>query len=117
MANDGETVRLTRAMIEAGATTGSGGYNRPQMEALGVPWPLRAGWKDRMAGAVVFRKNYEAFLHLRGATAPRDGGEGGVTDDCCRRCQRLSRAVNILIAAGHLTDERYRQALRLVSDE
>jgi hypothetical protein len=27
-----------------------GGWNRKQLEALGVPWPLKAGWAQRLIG-------------------------------------------------------------------
>ena len=27
-----------------------GGWNRKQLEALGVPWPLRSGWAQRLIG-------------------------------------------------------------------
>lgn len=40
---------LTKEFIEAGGTNGIG-YSRKKAIAIGVPWPLKSGWKKRAIG-------------------------------------------------------------------
>jgi hypothetical protein len=58
------TVTLTAALIEAGMSM-NGGWSRAQTDCLGVPWPLQAGWKDALIGAVVSEAQYVQFLALK----------------------------------------------------
>ena len=62
-----EQVIVTNEMIEAGKS-GMGGWNRRQVEAIGMKWPLTQGWKFRIIGTTVERSKVAAFLSLKGAT-------------------------------------------------
>lgn len=69
------TVRLTRKMIDAGRSE-RGGWNRPQLELIGVAWG--AGGYGRVVRAVdaavgreVPAESYRRFLELRGLRSPR----------------------------------------------
>lgn len=57
-------VILTPALIHAGRT-GSGGWNKRQLEALGIP-KLKTGWIESNSGRVVTKEQYELFLSLKG---------------------------------------------------
>lgn len=72
-------MELTEDMIQQGAYNGCG-FNRPQLEALGVPWhkggPTK-GWRRRLIGTDITPEAYARFLRLKGATRkspkqPRD---------------------------------------------
>lgn len=54
-------VTLSREMIVKGRLP-KGGWNRKQMQLLGLPWPLVEGWMDRAVGTVVSAKSYRRFL-------------------------------------------------------
>lgn len=43
-----------------------GGYSRVQASILGVKWPLRPGWKDRVIGMRIAIADAEAFVRLKG---------------------------------------------------
>lgn len=58
---------ITNEMIEAGKSE-IGGWNRRQVEAIGMKWPLTQGWKFRIIGTTVERSKVAAFLSLKGAT-------------------------------------------------
>jgi len=60
-------VTITSELIEAGASE-RGGWNRRQILALGIDWPLSNGWKSRAIGTVIDRSAAAQFLSLRGAT-------------------------------------------------
>jgi hypothetical protein len=58
-----DRVVLTFGLIEAGANGTS--YNKPQLEALGVPWPPRTGWKEGLVGRSVSASQYRRFLSFK----------------------------------------------------
>ena len=60
-------VIVTNEMIEAGKSE-IGGWNRRQVEAIGIKWPLTQGWKFRIIGTTVERSKVAEFLSLKGAT-------------------------------------------------
>jgi len=62
-----ERVMITNEMIEAGKS-GMGGWNRRQVEAIGMKWPLTQGWKFRIIGTTVEKSKVTEFLSLKGAT-------------------------------------------------
>ena len=54
-------VVLTKALIEAGRTVNSG-YSKKQLLALGVSYPPKSGWIERLIGTEVSDEQYERFL-------------------------------------------------------
>ena len=58
-------MKLTRAMIDSGKSD-RGGWNRAQLQILGVSWPPQHGWPSRIIGKEISAKDYERFLELRG---------------------------------------------------
>jgi hypothetical protein len=58
-----DMVRLTRDMLHAGKT-GGGGFNRRQIEALGLRYPPMKGWLSRLIGKTITRERYERYLAL-----------------------------------------------------
>ena len=62
-----DQVIVTNEIIEAGKS-GMGGWNRRQVEAIGMKWPLTQGWKFRIIGTTVERSKVAEFLSLKGAT-------------------------------------------------
>lgn len=62
-----DQVTITAELLEAGASE-RGGWNRRQMDALGIKWPLVNGWKSRAIGTIVDRSAAARFLSLKGAT-------------------------------------------------
>jgi hypothetical protein len=75
---------LTPALIRAGATGGCG-FTREQLDLLGVPRPLEAGWIDSLSGTVIDRAKYERFLALKGTrkrwrAKPGTGGGASLFD-------------------------------------
>jgi hypothetical protein len=59
-------MKITATLLEAGKSI-RGGWNRKQMDILGVSWPLREGWQ-RVIGKEISADNAERFLDLRGTT-------------------------------------------------
>jgi len=59
-----EHITLTHEMIEQGSSS-QGGWNMNQLEALGVTWPPRKGWKARLDGTRIEKASYERFLSLK----------------------------------------------------
>lgn len=52
--------RVTREWIEAHAS-GSGGWTRVQLHAIGVGWPPEKGWKERVHGKMIPDENRLTF--------------------------------------------------------
>lgn len=57
---------LTREILEKGKSE-RGGWNRNQLEVLGVAWPPRQGWKSDILGKELSDSSAEAFLRLTSA--------------------------------------------------
>lgn len=59
--------RITRELIEAGES-GHGGWNQEQFRLIGVEWPPREGWKDRVIGKEISEADAQRFVEFRGMT-------------------------------------------------
>lgn len=59
--------RITEELLKAGMS-GNGGWNRRQIELLGLKWPALNGWKRRLIGTPISREKAKQFLELKGAT-------------------------------------------------
>lgn len=57
-------VLLTKQMIEEGISS-KGGYNKKQLEILGVEWPPQKGWKSALIGTMISKKQYQNFLNAK----------------------------------------------------
>ena len=57
-------VLLTKQMIEEGISS-KGGYNKKQLEILGVEWPPQKGWKSALVGTMISQKQYQDFLNAK----------------------------------------------------
>ncbi len=58
-------VTLTHEFIDSCKTPG-GAWNRKQLNALGVAWPPRQGWKSKLVGTVISAKQAREFRDLAG---------------------------------------------------
>lgn len=58
---------ITRELIREGQSL-AGGWNRKQVEALGLEWPPKHGWQHRLLGNEISDQNAARFLALRGQT-------------------------------------------------
>jgi hypothetical protein len=58
-------MKMTEDLIHQGMS-GAGGWNRAQMKALGVGWPLKSGWKQRLIGQEIDDAKVKEFLSLKG---------------------------------------------------
>lgn len=56
---------LTRAILHGAGTAGVG-FNRSQLQVLGVSWPPRKGWLGQLVGAEVSDETWQTVLKLRG---------------------------------------------------
>ena len=63
-------MKITATLIEAGKSI-RGGWNRKQMDILGVDWPVREGWQRKVIGKEISGDEAERYLALRG-TVKRD---------------------------------------------
>jgi hypothetical protein len=59
-----EQVLLTKWMIENGLSS-NGGFNKKQLEILGVGWPPQKGWKNELIGTMISQKQYQDFLNAK----------------------------------------------------
>lgn len=62
----GREVKITAELIFEGQSE-RGGWSRAQVEALGIPWPLRPGWISRAVGNEVVDEAVQEFLSLKNA--------------------------------------------------
>ncbi len=60
------TMILTKELIHS-VKNGTGGWNKPQLELLGVKWPPPKGWIERLAGTEIEEGKFTQILSLRGA--------------------------------------------------
>lgn len=63
-------MKITQQLIEQGQS-GAGGWNREQLAVLGIPWPPRHGWRQRIDGRDISVEDAEHFLALKGMTLAR----------------------------------------------
>jgi hypothetical protein len=112
----GETFTVTRDFIQRGAN-GPAGWNRDQMEILGVPWPRPKGWKRRAVGKIISVGDAEKFLALRGQSwkarrRERDGaGRPRRFPWAEERLRALADAVDHYLGVMGVGDD-YKKALR-----
>lgn len=60
-------MKITRQLLEAGRSQ-RGGWNRPQLEALGIEWPPTNGWRVRLIGTEITEQQARRFIDLTGCT-------------------------------------------------
>jgi len=58
-------VMITRQFIQANKTRG-GSWMRAQLSVIGVAWPPRNGWIDRVCGNVITHKQAQVFMSFAG---------------------------------------------------
>ena len=58
-------MKVTEDLIKAGETAG-GGWNRHQLELIGVAWPPVKGWKWRAQGRMISILDAELFIDMKG---------------------------------------------------
>jgi len=76
------TVVLTVEMLHSAGTDGYSGWNRKQLQALGVPWPCPTGWLRKWAGKEVTMDQWRKFVALRGkrpSSVPQGASRMGVS--------------------------------------
>jgi hypothetical protein len=56
-------IRITKELIDQGATKGIG-WNKKQLEILGVEFPLKKGWKNQIIGNLISQEDAVKFLKL-----------------------------------------------------
>lgn len=59
-----QEVILTKELIEANKTP-AGGYTRSQLEAIGVAWPPKKGWKKGSIGKEISEHAFREFSRGR----------------------------------------------------
>ncbi|MDB4302177.1 hypothetical protein N9924_01280 [bacterium] len=55
-----KAILITKEFIESNKTPG-GGWNRKQIEAIGLEWPPRKGWKKSVIGRCISLENAQIF--------------------------------------------------------
>lgn len=63
------TVRVTDEFFKAGISE-TGGWNREQLSAIGIRWPLKHKWKQRALGSTITREQADNFMRLKTAPKP-----------------------------------------------
>lgn len=59
-------IKVTQKLIEAGQS-GAGGWNREQLDILGIPWPPKHGWRWKTR-LYLTETEAERFVNLKGQT-------------------------------------------------
>ena len=62
-------MQITREFVLSGQSK-SGGWNKLQMQALGVPWPPVSGWMGRIIGREVADDDARVFLKMTDWISP-----------------------------------------------
>jgi hypothetical protein len=57
-------MKLTRQMVYDGRSL-RGGWNKRQLAVLGVTWPPRKGWLDRIEGTEIAEITYLKFMRAK----------------------------------------------------
>jgi hypothetical protein len=75
-------MKLTSQLIHEHAADGIG-WNRPQLESLGVKWPLKSGWIRELEGKEISLEQWRRFVELRGVRKKKEraaiaGGQGSL---------------------------------------
>lgn len=58
---------ITNRLLHLGES-GRGGWNRKQIEILGLEWPPRKGWQQTVLGKPITQEDAKRFVELNGAT-------------------------------------------------
>ena len=58
---------ITRELIREGQSL-AGGWNRKQVELLGLSWPPKHGWQHKLLGTEISEASAARFVALRGQT-------------------------------------------------
>lgn len=59
-------VPVTADLIRAGRSR-RGAWSRAQLTLIGVPWPLKRGWKRKVIGTFISEISAQRFVQLRNA--------------------------------------------------
>lgn len=60
---------VTHELLEAGKSP-NGGWPKKQLALLGVPWPLKRGWKRRVIGKFISVHDADKFRLWHGRKLP-----------------------------------------------
>lgn len=63
-------MKITQELIESGQS-GNGGWTREQLELIGVQWPPKHGWRQRVQGMEIPEADAQKFVAMRGMTLKR----------------------------------------------
>lgn len=63
-------VTITEELLRSGMKGGLG-MKRSQADALGIPWPLKAGWMESIVGTSVPEDDFIAFVDARNSKAKK----------------------------------------------
>lgn len=87
-------IELTEERLLAGMRKGIG-FKLAQAIVLGVPWPLRSGWKERLIGSIIDEDQYDAFLAASPKMSRRASFEvSGLDPEKAPRGRRRKRRKN-----------------------
>ncbi len=95
--------KVTREFLEAGRSD-AGGWNRKQLETLGVEWPPLEGWRKRLIGSDLPDEAYDKFLELRGKTIKAE-------KRAARQAERGPRLVCV-----EIPDEQFAELIAMCGD-
>jgi hypothetical protein len=70
-------MKISESLLEAGKSI-RGGWNRKQMDILGVDWPAERGWRKKTIGKEITPEDAEKFLDLRGDVQRKQFGRSPV---------------------------------------
>jgi len=62
-------MKITWEFIKAGVSD-RGGWNKPQILALGLTWPLQRGWIQTILGREISDENAKTFIDKKNWLAP-----------------------------------------------
>lgn len=63
-------MRVTEQLLRNGQSD-NGGWSKAQLALLGIPWPLKHGWKATIIGTTISEDTAKRFLSARkGGIAP-----------------------------------------------
>ena len=97
---------LTAALIEKGKSA-RGAWSKKQLDLLGVPWPLKKGWKRRLIGKSVSETDLDEFLNLKNAHLKKKPLPTAQIEPETRKLasDMLDNAIEVLAEEGITGDE------------
>lgn len=63
---------LTSGLLHEVSTNGDSGWNREQLEFLGVAWPPKRGWISELVGKEIEEEKWAMVDRLRGVRRKKD---------------------------------------------